>query len=120
MATKSTWSPSSGLWGRPFGQILQAYRKCCPIGLIGQDGQTVLNPPMERVISPGDRIVLIAEDDSKIKAIRSSNLNLMTLRSCTPRGAGTHRKKTLILGWNGRATRIIEQTRHLCRRRLDG
>jgi Castor and Pollux, part of voltage-gated ion channel/Calcium-activated potassium channel slowpoke-like RCK domain len=94
--------------GRPFGQILQAYKRCCPIGLIREDGNTILNPPMETVIVATDRIVLIAEDDSKIKlsdrpvSIDDANIVHAARGPAAP-------EKTLILGWNGRATRIIEQ-----------
>ncbi|MFC7762437.1 hypothetical protein ACFQY4_33675 [Catellatospora bangladeshensis] len=55
------------LVGRPFAEALRAYQVCCPLGLLLADGKTVLNPPPGTVISPGDRIVLLARDDSMIK-----------------------------------------------------
>ena len=78
------------------------------VDALRQDGHTVLNPPMERVISPGDRIVLIAEDDSKIKlSDRPISIDDASIVH-SARGPASP-EKTLILGWNGRATRIIEQ-----------
>lgn len=94
--------------GRRFGDILQAYRKGCPVGLVHADGRTVLVPPMDTVIRPDDKVVVLAEDDSKLKLSTrpfpvDNNAILHGVRGpATP-------ESTLILGWNSRATRIIEQ-----------
>ncbi len=94
--------------GRQFGEILQAYEKCCPMGLLHAGGKTTLNPPMQTVIRPDDQLVILAEDDSMIKLAK-------TLAPVDPsailhaaRGPAAP-EHTLILGWNGRATRIIQQ-----------
>jgi voltage-gated potassium channel Kch len=97
------------LVGRQFGQALQAYRKACPIGLIGADGRTTLVPPMETVIGPTDRIVLVAEDDSKIKLSDKASFSIDEANIVHSARGPAAPEKTLILGWNGRATRIIEQ-----------
>ncbi len=97
-----------GLVGQQFGVALQAYRKCCPIGILSGDGKTVLNPPMETVITAQDKLVLLAEDDSKIKlAARSFPIDDTAILHGV-RGPAAP-ESTLLLGWNGRATRIIEQ-----------
>ncbi|MBB5866804.1 voltage-gated potassium channel Kch [Allocatelliglobosispora scoriae] len=96
------------LVGLQFGQALQAYRKCCPLGLLSADGKTTLNPPMTTVIGTGDKIVILAEDDSMIKlAGRVFPIDEASIVHAV-RGPAAP-ESTLILGWNGRATRIIEQ-----------
>jgi voltage-gated potassium channel Kch len=96
------------LVGAQFGQALMAYRKCCPVGLFHANGTTTLNPPMNTVIGHDDQIVILAEDDS---AIRLTDRRLPIDDSVIVhsfRGPQAP-ERTLILGWNSRAVRIIEQ-----------
>ncbi len=96
------------LVGKQFGQALHAYRKACPIGILSQDGKTTLNPPMETIIAPGDQLVLLAEDDSKIKlSARTFPVDETSILHGV-RGPSAP-ESTLILGWNERAERIIGQ-----------
>lgn len=97
-----------GLVGKQFGQALLAYRKCCPIGILDAAGKTTLNPPMETVIAAGDKLVLLAEDDSKIKlATRAFPIDETAILHGVRGPQGP--ESTLLLGWNGRAARIIQQ-----------
>jgi voltage-gated potassium channel Kch len=96
------------LVGRSFSQALFAYRTSCPVGLLHANGATTLNPPMHTMIGPDDQIVILAEDDSKIKL---SDKSLPVDESAIVhsfRGPQAP-ERTLILGWNDRAVRIIEQ-----------
>ncbi|WP_117212104.1 CASTOR/POLLUX-related putative ion channel [Allorhizocola rhizosphaerae] len=96
------------LVGKQFGQTLQAYRKACPIGILGHDGKTTLNPPMDTVIGPADQLVILAEDDSKITLSPRTFPIDETAILHGVRGPAAP-ESTLILGWNARAERIIEQ-----------
>lgn len=96
------------LVGRRFGDILQAYRKACPLGLVHPDGSTTLSPPMETIIEPTDRIVVLAEDDSKIKLTNRAFPVDNTAIVHGVRGPAIP-ESTLILGWNSRAPHIILQ-----------
>jgi voltage-gated potassium channel Kch len=96
------------LTGRTFGETLLAYQRCCPLGLVRADGTTTLNPPMDTVIGDGDRLVILAGDDSAIRlgdepiAVVASAIDNSEHGPAAP-------EHTLVLGWNGRAVRIIEQ-----------
>jgi voltage-gated potassium channel Kch len=96
------------LVGRTFEQTLGAYRACCPVGLYHANGTTKINPPMDTKIAPDDKLVILAEDDSAITLadrvfpIDDSAIVHSVRGPQAPEG-------TLILGWNGRAVRIIEQ-----------
>ena len=63
---------------------------------------------METVIGPDDKIVMLASDDSST-ALSGERLpvNAAAILSTALEPASPER--TLVLGWNGRATRIIEQ-----------
>ena len=85
-----------------------AYRQCCPVGMLHADGTTELNPPMETVIGPNDQLVILAEDDSAVKlAGRPFDVDPTAIVHSV-RGPQAP-ERTLMLGWNGRAVRIIEQ-----------
>jgi voltage-gated potassium channel Kch len=100
--------PQPSLVGRTFGQTLSAYRTCCPVGLYHANGTTKINPPMDTPIAPDDMLVILAEDDSSIKLadhvfpIDDSAIVHSVRGPQAP-------EQTLILGWNTRALRIIEQ-----------
>ena len=94
--------------GKQFGDILQAYRKGCPMGLVHADGKTILSPPMDTIIAPQDKVVVLAEDDSKIKLSSRAFPIDNTAIVHGVRGPAIP-ESTLILGWNSRAPRIIEQ-----------
>jgi ion channel POLLUX/CASTOR len=96
------------LAGTTFGASLLAYRQCCPIGLVHQDGTTIVNPPMDTVIAADDKIVILAGDDSAIK-LSSDGLTSVDDAIVYKARRAEAPEHTLILGWNGRAARIIEQ-----------
>jgi ion channel POLLUX/CASTOR len=96
------------LAGTTFGASLLAYRQCCPIGLVHQDGTTIVNPPMDTVIAADDKIVILAGDDSAIK-LSSDGLTSVDDAIVYKARQAEAPEHTLILGWNGRAARIIEQ-----------
>jgi voltage-gated potassium channel Kch len=96
------------LTGQTFATALMAYRRCCPVGIQHANGTTKLNPPMETVLRPDDRLVILATDDSAIKVADRPfpvDATSMVFAARGPQPA----ERTLMLGWNGRAVKIIEQ-----------
>lgn len=51
------------LAGRTFAHACLAFGSCSVMGIVSDEGVT-LNPPGERVLAPGDRLIAVAEDDS--------------------------------------------------------
>ena len=93
--------------GQKFGDVLNLFRTSSLMGIVPNGEQPQLNPPMDRVIGAGDRLIFVAEDDDTIK------------REIPPEGliredaiaSGSHAKpgieRTLVLGWNGRAANLL-------------
>jgi voltage-gated potassium channel Kch len=100
------------LVGLGFGGALTAYETCSAIGLRTEDGRLLLNPPAETEISSGDQIVLIAEDDSAIGLSEgpAPEIDEGAIRKSPPREQEPER--TLILGWNHRAPKIVAELDH--------
>ncbi|WP_030157335.1 hypothetical protein [Glycomyces sp. NRRL B-16210] len=96
------------LFGRPLGQALHAYRTSSFIGVLTKEGRCIVNPPSSAVLQPGDRLILIAADDSAIRL--DGSRPAIDESAIVVRGdAGNRPERTLILGWNARSRTILEQ-----------
>jgi len=97
------------LSGKLFSDAVMAYEDSTVMGMV-QSGVVQLNPPMDTRISPGDRLVILAEDDDKI---RLSGLSTYPIQSDLLRTGATRAtampEKGLILGWNETAKTIIRE-----------
>ncbi|WP_067805379.1 CASTOR/POLLUX-related putative ion channel [Actinomadura formosensis] len=100
--------PEPSLAGTPFGDALSAYELGVPAGLRRGDGTVLLNPPMDTVIRADDEIIVLAEDDLLISLaggpappVREEAITTATAHLPVP-------ERTLMLGWNHRAPKIIE------------
>jgi voltage-gated potassium channel Kch len=96
------------LVGKSFGAALDAFEDAAVLGLRGADGVTRLLPPMDTTLTAGDALVVIAEDDDKIRATGGAHkVDDAVLRTASP-GSRTP-ERTLILGWNGRGATVVSE-----------
>jgi voltage-gated potassium channel Kch len=95
------------LVGRTYGEALHAYELGRPIGLRHADGSVAVNPPTHTPISDTDQVIVIADDDLLIRlahapvAVDEQAIITAPDRKPTP-------DRTLVLGWNTRAPRILD------------
>ncbi len=94
------------LHGKKYGEVLNLFKKNTVLGLV-KGGAAALNPPMDTVIEPGDRLVLIAEDDDKVILDGTPAVD----ESAFARGSAAKAKpeRTVILGWNWRAPMLLKE-----------
>lgn len=99
------------LTGRSFGDALMAYEDSSLIGL-RRDGRCLFNPPMDTVFGPGDRALVISDDDDTIRLSGRRAADLAQLieepairEPPPPRERAPER--TLLIGWNRRTPLII-------------
>jgi ion channel POLLUX/CASTOR len=106
------FTPEPRLAGMTFGEALTAYERCSVIGLRKDDGRIALNPQDDTEISADDEIILIAEDDSAIHLSEhpAPEIDTRAIRKPPSREPGPER--TLILGWNDRASTIVAELDH--------
>jgi voltage-gated potassium channel Kch len=97
------------LVGKTFGDALLAYEDSSLIGLDFKDKPLKLNPPMDTVIAPGDRVIAISEDDDTVKLSGLTDLKIDFDAIMTPPPTPRIPERTLLLGWNRRATSIISE-----------
>lgn len=95
--------------GRTFGEVLFWFEKSTVIGIQSQ-GKTYLNPSMETILQPGDRIIAISEDDDTIvvKTDRQDRIDTEVILQAAETELDSP-EKTLILGWNDNAHLIIHE-----------
>ncbi len=97
------------LVGKSFGDSLFVYETSSVMGLQYSDGSVALNPPMDTIIKPGDRVIAISEDDDTIKlsGLTSYDIDESAIQehiATTPQP-----ERILILGWNKRAPTIVNE-----------
>jgi voltage-gated potassium channel Kch len=103
------------LVGKTFGESLLAYEDSAVIGLRFGDGRVQLNPPMDTLIGPGDKVIAVSEDDDTVSLSGKTDYgieegafrilgqeDLARLRAVVP-------ERTLILGWNQRAPALLRE-----------
>jgi voltage-gated potassium channel Kch len=96
------------LAGKSFAEALAAYEDSAVIGLRFSDGTIRLNPPMETRLGPDDRVIAISADDDTIRLSKAAGaVDEGAIR--TPAPAQKTPERTLILGWNDRASSIIAE-----------
>jgi voltage-gated potassium channel Kch len=101
-----------GLAGETFGQALFAYEDCLLIGVCDGEGEVVLNPPAERVIRKSDRLIIIAVDNKDVTLRASDTIPLQREAIIDTPVAEPVAKQVLILGWNWRGARIVQELDH--------
>ncbi|MDL5199137.1 NAD-binding protein [Streptomyces sp. ALI-76-A] len=95
------------LAGRSFGDTLLAYATSSVVGLL-RDGRPLLNPPPQALIGPGDQLIVITRDDDTERLSDCSALvDESVMAPCRP--AGARPERVLVLGWNRRASLIVDQ-----------
>jgi voltage-gated potassium channel Kch len=97
------------LVGKTFADSLFAFQTCAVLGVARADGVTQVMPPQDQVIEKGDRLILVAEDDSKV-SVGGPGRDAVDEESIVDRQpAPPEPEQTLILGWNRRGPSIVRE-----------
>jgi hypothetical protein len=104
--------------GLTFFQVQCAYVRGCPVGIRTAEGETILNPPAERVICPGDQLIVAASDNSP-QSIRFERRLVPSLRVPEPVDrrvpvTASEARDVLVIGaGNGTASIVAQLASHL-------
>ncbi|MDQ6694119.1 MAG: potassium transporter TrkA [Chloroflexota bacterium] len=94
--------------GKSYGEALLAYEDSAVIGIFTRAGETMLNPPMSTRLAEGDKLIAISEDNGTVKVSSvAPEVQTGAIRSAEP--VAVRPERTLLLGWNHRATGIINE-----------
>lgn len=97
------------LVGQTFHQGLFASENNSLIGICTKDGRVLLNPTQDYLIKEGDRLIVVAADDSMIRFDPHGQIPIQTELICLGEKVPEKPKEILILGWNWRGTRVIQE-----------
>ncbi len=97
--------------GKTYAEALGAYAQSSVIGIFQLEQENAkLNPPMDTIIFPGDKLICISEDEDKIllsksnpELIQANKIYTGTCPSCYKE------EKVMILGWNKCGTLILRE-----------
>ncbi|HVT64429.1 MAG TPA: NAD-binding protein [Mycobacteriales bacterium] len=92
--------------GRRFGEILLAYDGCTVLGLQHRDGSISLCPSMDLQVAEGDRLFLVAEDDSAVSFSGIPDVAPAPARNGET-AAPPDADRLLVIGWSDLGGRII-------------
>ncbi|MCB5908824.1 CASTOR/POLLUX-related putative ion channel [Streptomyces pinistramenti] len=97
---------ATALTGTTYGEALNRFDLGIPAGLRRSSGEVLVNPPMDTVIAAGDEVLVVAEDDLLITL---SDTRPPVIESAITSSPGTLPvpDRTLVIGWNSRAPKII-------------
>jgi ion channel POLLUX/CASTOR len=103
------FADAESLVGKNYRDLLFAYEDSSVIGIFSADETALINPPMNTLFVKGDKVIAISEDDDTV--VINGKENPVISRNLFNRQADNQDKieKTLILGWNDKATRIVAE-----------
>lgn len=102
------------LAGRTFGDALGMLQQGVLIGLC-DDHAVQLNPPMDTVIRPSDRVIAIAEDQASIRLRPGGRAPHDEAAIRERRELDVAPKRILMLGWNRRGPGILREVSRFVR-----
>jgi len=96
------------LEGKTFGELLFCYNTSCVMGIETATKELLFNTDFDYVLKPGDKLILLAEDDSLIVVKpESPSIDedlIIAKKTMTPAV-----EKTMILGWNAGTATILKE-----------
>ncbi|MFH0887320.1 MAG: potassium transporter TrkA [bacterium] len=97
------------LIGVTFGCAMMMYEASSIIGIKKEGGDIIIKPAMDEIIESGDKLIAISADDDTIKLSDRAEIGINAAAIKSAKMAKEVRERTLILGWNSNAYRVIEE-----------
>jgi len=91
-----------------FRQLILGLPNSCPLGILHANGETRLNPDYDCIIREGDKIILIAEDDSAIKPFSPAS-DQETIPSEEFCERESKPMKLLVIGWHDSGEILLKE-----------
>lgn len=102
------FAPVDQLEGKTFFQAQQSFNKASVFGVVPAGKKPVLNPSPNLRLSPGDQLVVLAEDDDKVQFTGiPAGLRRPKLASRTRQRARA--RNMLVIGWSSLGSTVLEE-----------
>lgn len=93
--------------GRTYGDALAGFERSAVIG-VDHAGAVALNPPVDRLLGPEDRVILVAEDDSAIRFTGVETTGSGAAADARPPALPTPRR-IAVVGWSAFGAKVLEE-----------
>ena len=100
------------MYGKTFKEAIFAYETSSIIGIFTQHEKVLINPQMDTIIQQGDQLIALSEDDDTIVLTNKTNHQIQEEHIQHLDSDEVKKEKTLVLGWNSRGNRILEELDH--------
>lgn len=97
------------LAGKTYKDALLGYETSTVIGIFTKDENVLINPAMDTKFNAGDSVIAISEDDDTVKLSGKTSFDIQEKLFNRVEIKNIDAEKTLILGWNERGSRIIQE-----------
>jgi Trk K+ transport system NAD-binding subunit len=97
------------LVGKTYKDVVFAYEKSAVVGILTKDENALINPAMDTVFNAGDSVIAISEDDDTVVVSGKTSFDIKKDLFNRQDQKAPDVERTLILGWNNRGLRIIEE-----------
>ncbi len=103
------FAEEASLVGQKFKDVLFQYETSSVFGIYTNDGEVLINPPSDRILEKGDQVIAISEDDDTVILSNNKDYKIAENLIQKSEAQGLKQERTLILGWNEKGNRIIEE-----------
>jgi voltage-gated potassium channel Kch len=100
------------MYGKTFKDAIFAYETSSIIGIFTHHEKVLINPTMDTIIQQGDQLIALSEDDDTIVLSNKTNYQIQDEHIQHVDSEEVKKEKTLVLGWNSRGHRILEELDH--------
>ncbi|MFF3937328.1 CASTOR/POLLUX-related putative ion channel [Streptomyces phaeofaciens] len=102
------------LVGLPFAEVASCFEVSCVVGFLTADGRPLIAPAPGTVLGPGDRLVVVARDDSAVPPV-DCRAYVDRTAVAPPGRRPEEPSRVLLLGWNRRAPLVVDILRRTAR-----
>lgn len=96
------------LVGRTFAHAVNAFENATTIGILAQDGDTLVNPPGDTELAPGDRLIVLTDEIEDVRPVRGAP-GESAVSGSFARPVAEAADRTLVLNWNRRAALLLRE-----------
>ncbi|HLP11118.1 MAG TPA: hypothetical protein VK177_04240 [Flavobacteriales bacterium] len=103
------FNEEKSLIGKTYAEVIFAYVDSTVMGLQFANGDVKINPDMNYVLQPGDKVIAITEDDDTLVASKDKTPPINEAAIVNLNSEKKESERILMLGWNKRAFIIIRE-----------
>ncbi len=97
------------LVGKTYKESLMMFETSSVLGVFTKEESVLINPPMDYVFKKGDQVIAISEDDDTVVLSNKTDYKISVDAFHRDAEKEPVIERTLILGWNQKGKRIIEE-----------